>query len=333
MQCDLLAGLDDGGHHRHAVAGHRDTVKADHRNILRYPQPGAYQRPDGAKGDDIAHGEEGGELCPSGQQTVHGVVGGFEIVVGQAVQLVVEHNARILHGLLCALTAHQTGVAGHRTAQNGDLAVPLPDQVVHSGIGRCPVIYAHHGKVGEVQLVRDQRGEHRGNIDTVEAPLEVGYAAAQEDDAFGLDLPQDLFGGVDLVGVLVQVRDDAVVPVQGGGALELHQKIRKEDVPGALYHKHKAAGLLDLQLSGVGVGHKPGLPHHLQNVLLGLRADIRPVVDHTGDGADRATADPCDVLDGQVCHVGGPRFLKVFRERCRERFQRHKYGTFCTKNQ
>ena len=86
-------------------------------------------------------------------------------------------------------------------------------------------------------------------------------------------------------------------------------------------HEHQAAGLLDLQLSGVGVGHEPGLPHHFQNVLLGLRANIRPVVDHTGDGADGAAADPCDILDGQVCHVGGPRFLKVFRERCRERFQ------------
>ena len=52
-----------------------------------------------------------------------------------------------------------------------------------------------------------------------------------------------------------------------------------------------------------------------------LRANIRPVVDHTGDGADGAAADPCDILDGQICHVGEPRFLKVFRERCRERFQ------------
>ena len=106
------------------------------------------------------------------------MVGGFKIVVGQAVQFIVEQDARILHGLLCALTAHQTGVAGHRTAQNGDLAVSLPDEVVHSGIGRCPVIHAHHGKIGKVQLVRDQRGEHRGNIDTVEAPLKVGHAAA-----------------------------------------------------------------------------------------------------------------------------------------------------------
>ena len=189
LQRDLLAGLDDGGHHRHAVAGHRDAVKADHRNIFRHPEPSAHQRPDGTKGDDIAHGEQGGEICPAGQQTVHGVVGGLEIVVGQAVQLVVEQDARILHGLLCALAAHQTGVAGHRTAQNGDLAVPLPDEVVHGGIGRCPIIHTHHGKVGKVQLVRDQRGEHGGDIDAVKAPLEVGHAAAQKDDAFGFDLP------------------------------------------------------------------------------------------------------------------------------------------------
>ncbi len=321
LQRDLLAGLDDGGHHRHAVAGHRDAVKADHRNIFRHPEPGAHQRPDGTKGDDVAHGEQGGEIRPAGQQAVHGVVGGLEIVVGQAVQPVVEQDARILHGLLRALAAHHTGVAGHRTAQNGDLAVSLPDEVVHGGIGRCPIIHTHHGKVGKVQLICDQRGEYRRNIDAVKAPLEVGHATTQKDDAFGFDLPQDLFGGVDLVGVLVQIRDDAVVPVQGSGALELHQKIREEDVPGAFNYEHQTAGLLDLQLSGVGVGHEPGLPHHFQNMLLGLRANIRPVVDHTGDGADGAATDPCDILDGQICHVGEPRFLKVFRERCRERFQ------------
>ena len=106
------------------------------------------------------------------------MVGGLEIVVGQAVQLVVEQDACILHGFLCALAAHQARVAGHRTAQNGDLAVPLPDEVVHSGIGRCPVIHTHHGKVGKVQLICDQRGEYRRDIDTVKAPLKVGHAAA-----------------------------------------------------------------------------------------------------------------------------------------------------------
>ena len=30
LQCDLFTGLDDGGHHRHAVAGHRDAIKTDH---------------------------------------------------------------------------------------------------------------------------------------------------------------------------------------------------------------------------------------------------------------------------------------------------------------
>ena len=30
LEGDLLAGLDDGGHHRHAVAGHRDAIKTDH---------------------------------------------------------------------------------------------------------------------------------------------------------------------------------------------------------------------------------------------------------------------------------------------------------------
>ena len=47
LQRDLFAGLHDGGQHGHAVTGHRDAVKADHRDILRHPQPGAYQRTDG----------------------------------------------------------------------------------------------------------------------------------------------------------------------------------------------------------------------------------------------------------------------------------------------
>ena len=52
LQRDLLAGLDDGGHDRHAVAGHRDAVEADDRDVLRNSEPGADQRPHGTKGDD-----------------------------------------------------------------------------------------------------------------------------------------------------------------------------------------------------------------------------------------------------------------------------------------
>ena len=71
LQCDLFTGLDDGGHHRHAVTGHRDAVEADDRYILRHPEPGAHQRPDGTESDDIAHGEQSGELGPAGQQDVY----------------------------------------------------------------------------------------------------------------------------------------------------------------------------------------------------------------------------------------------------------------------
>ena len=68
LERDLLAGLNDGGHHRHTVAGHRDAVEADDRYIFRHPEPGAHQRPDGTESDDIAHGEQSGELGPAGQQ-------------------------------------------------------------------------------------------------------------------------------------------------------------------------------------------------------------------------------------------------------------------------
>ncbi len=64
LERDLLAGLDDGGHDRDTVAGHRDPVKADDGDVLRHPEPGADQRPDGTKRDDIAHGKQGGKLGP-----------------------------------------------------------------------------------------------------------------------------------------------------------------------------------------------------------------------------------------------------------------------------
>ena len=128
-------------------------------------------------------------------------------------------------------------------------------------MGRRPVIHAHHGKVGEVELVRNESGQHRGDGDAGKAILEIGYAAAQKDDALGLDLPQDLFGRVDLVGVFVDVGDDAVVAVQGGRPLQLDQEVREEEVAGALDHKDHAPRLLDLELAGVGVGDEPGFPH------------------------------------------------------------------------
>ncbi len=130
----------------------------------------------------------------------------------------------------------------------------------------------------------------------------LAHAAAQEDDALGLDLPQDLFGGVDLVGVLVQIGDDAVVAIQGRGPLQLDEEVREEEVAGALDHEHQTAGLLDLQLPRVGVGDEPGFPHDLQNVFFRLRPYIGPVVDDTGDGADGTAADAGDVLDRHRLH-------------------------------
>ena len=74
-------------------------------------------------------------------------------------------------------------------------------------------------------------------------------------------------------------------------------------------HEHQTAGLLDLQLPCIGVGHEPGLPHYLEYMLLGLRPDIGPVVDDTRNGAYRAAADPGNVLNGQIRHfVGVPHF-------------------------
>ena len=149
------------------------------------------------------------------------MIGRLKIVVGQAVQLVAEQDARILHRLLCTLAAHHAGITGDRTTQHCDLTMPLLDEVVHSSVGCSAVIHAHHGKIGKVQLVGDQCGQHRGDCDVSKAFFEVGYAAAQKDHTFGLDLPQDLLGSIDLVGVLVQVGDDAVVAIQGGGPLQL----------------------------------------------------------------------------------------------------------------
>src|SRR5699024_12315693 len=45
----LLCGLDHRRESRHAVAGHRDAVKADHRDIVRHFIPGARQRPEDRK--------------------------------------------------------------------------------------------------------------------------------------------------------------------------------------------------------------------------------------------------------------------------------------------
>ena len=149
------------------------------------------------------------------------MIGRLKIVVGQAVQLVAEQDACVLHRLLCTLAAHHAGITGDRTTQHCDLTMPLLDEVVHSSIGCGAVIHAHHGKIGKVQLVGDQCGQHRGDCDVGKAFFEVGYAAAQKDHTFGLDLPQDLFGGIDLVGVFIQIGNDAIVAIQGGGPLQL----------------------------------------------------------------------------------------------------------------
>ena len=306
LQRDLLAGLDDGGHHRHTVAGHRDAVEADDGDVLRHSEPGADQRPDGTKGDDVAHRKQGSELGPAGQQAVHGVVCGLEIVVRQAVELVVEDEARILHGVLCAQTAHPAGKTCGRAAQHSDLAVPLCNEVGDRSAGSRPVVHADHRQIGEAQVMGNEGGQHRRNGDVGKSILEVAHAAAQEDDALGLDLPQDLFGGVDLVGVLVQIGDDAVVSIQSRGPLQLHEKVGEEEVACALDDEHQTAGLLDLQLPRVGVGGEPRFPHDLQNVFFRFRPYIGPIVDDTGDSADGTAADAGDVLDR---HGASPHFL------------------------
>ena len=184
-----------------------------------------------------------------------------------------------------------------RAADHADLAVPQSDQTGDCLVGRGVVVHPYHGEVGEAQLLADDGSQHGGDGDLVKALAEVLHAAAQENDPLGLDLPQDLFGGLHLVGVFVQVRDDATVAVQPHHPLQVDQEIGKEHILGALDHKYHAAGLLDLQLAGVGVGDKAHLPHDLQDVLLGLGADVGPVVDDPGNGADRTAADPGDVFD------------------------------------
>ena len=184
--------------------------------------------------------------------------------------------------------------------------MPLCNEVGDRSAGSRPVVHADHRQIGEAQVVGNEGGQHRRNGDVGKSILEVAHAAAQEDDALGLDLPQDLFGGVDLVGVLVQIGDDAVVSIQSRGPLQLYEKVGEEEVACALDDEHQTAGLLDLQLPRVGVGGEPRFPHDLQNVFFRFRPYIGPVVDDTGDGADGTAADAGDVLDR---HGASPHFL------------------------
>ena len=73
-------------------------------------------------------------------------------------------------------------------------------------------------------------------------------------------------------------------------------------------------GLLDLELPCVGVGYKASFPHYLQDSFLGLRPDIRAIVDHTGDRADGTAADPCDIFDRHAAHCRNHSFLKELSE-------------------
>src|SRR5699024_2080645 len=95
-----------------------------------------------------------------GQQAVHGVVGRFKIVVGQAVQPGIEGEAVVLHGLLGAQAAHPAGVAGGRAADHADLAVPQGDQTGDRLVGRGVVVHPYHGEVGEAQLLADDGSQH-----------------------------------------------------------------------------------------------------------------------------------------------------------------------------
>ena len=63
--------------------------------------------------------------------------------------------------------------------------------------------------------------------------------------------------GVDLVGILVQIRDDAVVPVKGGGPLQLHKKVGEEDIAGAFDHEHQARDCWILSCRALVLGTKP----------------------------------------------------------------------------
>ena len=99
--------------------------------------------------------------------------------------------------VLCAQTAHPAGETCGRAAQHSDLAVPLCNEVGDRSAGSRPVVHADHRQIGEAQVVGNEGGQHRRNGDVGKSILEVAHAAAQEDDALGLDFPQDLFGGVD----------------------------------------------------------------------------------------------------------------------------------------
>ena len=229
------------------------------------------------------------------------MVGGFKVIIAQAVERRVEPDAGGGHCVDSAAAAHLAGMAAGRPAQNGDAAVPVADQIGDGVKGGAAVVHAHHGQVGKVQLVGGHGGQHGGHAHRGKPLAEDIHVAAQKNNAFGLELPHDLFGGLQLVGIFVQVGDHAVVAVLGRAALQMHQQVGKEHIARAFYNKYNVAGLLDLELLRVGVGHKAHLPHDAQHLFLGLGADILPVIDHAGDRADRASAQPGNIFDRQCC--------------------------------
>ena len=156
------------------------------------------------------------------------------------------------------------------------------DQRVHGTPGRLTVIGADTGQVGKAQRGRVDGDQNAGNVNLSEIPKEIPAVAAQEENAQGLFFLAQLHCPQNLIAVLVHVVHIQRVLGLGHMGLDGFQHFGKHLIGAALYD-HKDGRGMGLQLLGIGIDLETAFLHFLQDDAAGFFADIRLIVQYSGD--------------------------------------------------
>ena len=193
-------------------------------------------------------------------------------------------------------------------------AVLTGAQVQHLPVPQPPEISGRHGaahvivRADRVDPLEGGHGRHVPQQDGGSPPgvaaqqLLGGDAGADQQNAVHPVAHQKVKQGVDFsVSCPAAAQHDLIAPLLGvplqmqrQGGVEGTGEIRQDDA--------QHVGPAGHQTSGQKIGAVALLPADLKHLLPGLRVDLRRVVQGPGDGGDRHSGQPGDILDGDAGH-------------------------------
>ena len=175
----LRQGLADGGEHRGDDGRVLDVVEADHREVLRHPQPTRAGGTEGADRMVVVEREDRRRRLRQVEEQIRRLLTAVDLEVRLHLELGIGEDARRRERGVVAAPAILGGDPAVRTGDDRDPPVAEREQVTHRLVGARRV----RGRDGRDALVeRHQRVDDDEAVARVDEPLELVARLLREHD-------------------------------------------------------------------------------------------------------------------------------------------------------